>query len=109
MRILLAAKTMGVGGLERIVVALARELRQRGHEVWVVSSGGELVAGLGRVMSLNIPDLTLLGSRPYWIRRRFAAFLPIFGQPVLPMAPPANIKIPTTLVSYSYSGVRLLP
>jgi len=32
MRILLAAKTMGVGGLERIVVALAREnssLRRR--------------------------------------------------------------------------------
>ncbi len=46
MRILLAAKTMGVGGLERIVVALARELRGRGHDVWVVSSGGELVADL---------------------------------------------------------------
>ncbi len=46
MRILLAAKTMGVGGLERIVVALARELRQRGHQVWVVSSGGELVSDL---------------------------------------------------------------
>lgn len=46
MRILLAAKTMGVGGLERIVVALARELRGRGHEVWVVSSGGSLVKEL---------------------------------------------------------------
>ena len=43
MRILLAAKTMGVGGLERIVVGLARELTSRGHEVWVVSSGGQLV------------------------------------------------------------------
>jgi glycosyltransferase involved in cell wall biosynthesis len=43
MRILLAAKTMGVGGLERIVVALARELNARGHHVWVVSSGGGLV------------------------------------------------------------------
>src|SRR5437667_465956 len=43
MRILLAAKTMGVGGLERIVVGLARELQSRGHAVWVVSSGGELV------------------------------------------------------------------
>ncbi|MBV9322220.1 MAG: glycosyltransferase family 4 protein [Chloroflexi bacterium] len=48
MRILLAAKTMGVGGLERIVVALARELGGRGHQVWVVSSGGDLVADLRR-------------------------------------------------------------
>jgi glycosyltransferase involved in cell wall biosynthesis len=48
MRILLAAKTMGVGGLERIVVGLARELEKRGHDVWVVSSGGDLVAELRR-------------------------------------------------------------
>ena len=48
MRILLAAKTMGVGGLERIVVALARELHQRGHQVWVVSSGGDLVLDVRR-------------------------------------------------------------
>jgi glycosyltransferase involved in cell wall biosynthesis len=48
MRILLAAKTMGVGGLERIVVGLARELQSRGHAVWVVSSGGELVDELSR-------------------------------------------------------------
>src|SRR4030081_3718904 len=48
MRILLAAKTMGVGGLERIVVGLARELQSRGHDVWVVSSGGNLVDELKR-------------------------------------------------------------
>src|SRR6266851_2891412 len=48
MRILLAAKTMGVGGLERIVVGLARELQSRGHTVWVVSSGGNLVDELQR-------------------------------------------------------------
>ncbi|MDQ3809314.1 MAG: glycosyltransferase family 4 protein [Chloroflexota bacterium] len=48
MRILLAAKTMGVGGLERIVVGLARELRGRQHQVWVVSSGGQLVHDLTR-------------------------------------------------------------
>src|SRR5438552_13403061 len=48
MRVLLAAKTMGVGGLERIVVGLARELQSRGHAVWVVSSGGELVDELRR-------------------------------------------------------------
>jgi glycosyltransferase involved in cell wall biosynthesis len=48
MRILLAAKTMGMGGLERIVVGLARELQGRGHRVWVVSSGGNLVPELLR-------------------------------------------------------------
>src|SRR5688572_14444657 len=48
MRILLAAKTMGVGGLERIVVRLARELQGRGHRVWIVSSGGNLVDELQR-------------------------------------------------------------
>ncbi len=61
MRILLAAKTMGVGGLERIVVALARELRGRGHDVWVVSSGGELVGELGRTGAQHVEaplDLT---------------------------------------------------
>jgi glycosyltransferase involved in cell wall biosynthesis len=54
MRILLAAKTMGVGGLERIVVALARELHGRGHDVWVVSSGGDLVKDLQRAGAEHI-------------------------------------------------------
>src|ERR1700694_4537694 len=54
MRILLAAKTLGVGGLERIVVSLARELQSRGHAVWVVSSGGNLVAELQRVGTTHI-------------------------------------------------------
>src|SRR5437870_8966313 len=54
MRILLAAKTMGVGGLERIVVGLARELQNRGHTVWVVSSGGNLVSELQRAGTTHI-------------------------------------------------------
>ncbi|HEX8969567.1 MAG TPA: glycosyltransferase family 4 protein [Chloroflexota bacterium] len=54
MRILLAAKTMGVGGLERIVVALARELHGRGHRVWVVSSGGDLLPELRRAGAEHI-------------------------------------------------------
>src|SRR4030088_634783 len=54
MRILLAAKTMGVGGLERIVVGLARELQSRGHNVWVVSSGGNLVDELQRVGTTHV-------------------------------------------------------
>src|SRR5713101_6032950 len=54
MRILLAAKTMGVGGLERIVVGLARELQSRGHNVWVVSSGGNLVDELQRAGTTHV-------------------------------------------------------
>src|SRR5438067_4237460 len=54
MRILLAAKTMGVGGLERIVVGLARELQNRGHGVWVVSSGGNLVEDLRRMGTTHV-------------------------------------------------------
>src|SRR5713226_3741180 len=54
MRILLAAKTMGVGGLERIVVGLARELQNRGHTVWVVSSGGNLVDELQRAGTTHV-------------------------------------------------------
>jgi glycosyltransferase involved in cell wall biosynthesis len=54
MRILLAAKTMDVGGLERIVVGLARELRKAGHQVWVVSSGGLLVDELQRAGATHV-------------------------------------------------------
>src|SRR5438309_10347948 len=54
MRILLAAKTMGMGGLERIVVGLARELQTRGHAVWVVSSGGDLVDELKRTGTTHV-------------------------------------------------------
>jgi glycosyltransferase involved in cell wall biosynthesis len=53
MRILLAAKTMGMGGLERIIVGLARELSTR-HEVWVVSSGGGLVPELERLGAKHV-------------------------------------------------------
>lgn len=46
MNILLATKLMDVGGIERSVVALARALRSRDHNVWVISSGGQLVSQL---------------------------------------------------------------
>jgi len=65
MRILLAAKTMGVGGLERIVVGLARELQNRGHSVWVVSSGGNLVDELQRAGTPHV-------SAPFEITTRLA-------------------------------------
>ncbi len=48
MRILLATKIMDMGGIERSVVSLARELTNLGHQVWVVSSGGYLVPELER-------------------------------------------------------------
>jgi glycosyltransferase involved in cell wall biosynthesis len=48
MKILLATKLMDMGGIERSVVSLARELRARDHQVWVVSSGGYLVRDLDR-------------------------------------------------------------
>jgi glycosyltransferase involved in cell wall biosynthesis len=75
MRILLAAKTMGVGGLERIVVALARELHERGHDVWVVSSGGDLVedivrTGAGHVVApLDITSPIAVAQAARQIRR----------------------------------------
>ena len=66
MRILLAAKTMGVGGLERIVVGLARELHSRDHQVWVVSSGGNLVdelqQRLGELGEAGEGDGAVVGS-----------------------------------------------
>lgn len=43
---LLVTKTMEVGGIERTVVALARELEARGHQVWVISGGGYLTQEL---------------------------------------------------------------
>ncbi len=45
-KILLASKSMEMGGIERSVVSLARELQARGHQTWVVSSGGHLVQEL---------------------------------------------------------------
>ena len=68
MRILLATKTMEMGGIERSVVALARELRRRDHTVWVVSSGGYLVRELERH---GTPHLTapLEITSPLHVRR----------------------------------------
>lgn len=54
MRILLAAKMMDMGGIERCIVALARELQRRGHSVWVVSSGGYLVPELERAGAQHV-------------------------------------------------------
>jgi glycosyltransferase involved in cell wall biosynthesis len=54
MRILLAAQMMDVGGIERCIVALARELHRRDHAVWVVSSGGYLVDELERGGAVHV-------------------------------------------------------
>src|SRR5437867_4546203 len=46
MRILYALTSMEVGGIEKNLVRLVRELDRRRHDVTVVSGGGELVADL---------------------------------------------------------------
>jgi glycosyltransferase involved in cell wall biosynthesis len=66
-RILLGTKTMDVGGIERSVVAIARELRKRGHAVWVVSSGGYLVRELERDGTPHI--FAPLGISPFGVAR----------------------------------------
>lgn len=46
MKILIATMSMGIGGAETHILELCRELCRRGHEITVVSSGGELVSEL---------------------------------------------------------------
>jgi glycosyltransferase involved in cell wall biosynthesis len=46
MRILYVVTSLEVGGIERNLIRLARELIGRGHKITVVSSGGELVREL---------------------------------------------------------------
>ena len=41
MRILLATMSMGIGGAETHILELAKELKKRGNEIWVVSNGGK--------------------------------------------------------------------
>lgn len=49
MKILLASKMMEMGGIERSVVAIARELKNRGNQIWVISSGGYCVRDLEQI------------------------------------------------------------
>lgn len=62
MKILLATKLMDVGGIERSVVAIASELKSRGHRVWVVSSGGYLVRDLDRAGTPHVHAPLVLSS-----------------------------------------------
>jgi glycosyltransferase involved in cell wall biosynthesis len=41
MKILLATMSMGIGGAETHILELAKELKKRGNEIWVVSNGGK--------------------------------------------------------------------
>ena len=69
MKLLYVTTSMEVGGVETNLVGLCGELRRRGHEVWVASSGGVLegelaTAGARHVrlpLSLHRP-LSLIGS-----------------------------------------------
>ena len=43
MRILLVTMGMDIGGAETHILELAKELKRRGHEVYVVSNGGKYI------------------------------------------------------------------
>ena len=60
MRILMFARTMAMGGTERVVLQLCRALKGKVGFLGVMSRGGELVAELGAmgVQHFEVPDIT---------------------------------------------------
>jgi hypothetical protein len=54
LKILMATMSLGIGGAETHIVELAGELKQRGMDVAVVSSGG-----------VYVPDIESMGIRHY--------------------------------------------
>lgn len=48
LNIMIAINTMNIGGSETHVITSAKELKQRGHDITVVSTGGELVEELSK-------------------------------------------------------------
>ncbi len=62
MRVLQAIQALGVGGAERITLALARDLRAQGHDVALAAADGPLAAGLPA--GVQRYDLPLLERRP---------------------------------------------
>lgn len=56
MKVLQLLPSLEVGGVERGVIDLAREMKRRGEESVIVSAGGELV---GELQKLGIPHVTL--------------------------------------------------
>ena len=60
MRILLLTTHLNIGGISTYTVSLAKALKQKGHEVFVMSGGGMLMAELAQsgVSHINIDILT---------------------------------------------------
>jgi glycosyltransferase involved in cell wall biosynthesis len=54
MKILLASPSMRIGGAERVVTMLARELADRGHEIFIVAPAGERDEDLHDVKHIRI-------------------------------------------------------
>ena len=57
MKILMATMSMGVGGAETHILELSRELRRRGHDVFVASNGGVYAESLAEsgVKHIKVP------------------------------------------------------
>lgn len=64
MKVLLVTNSMEMGGIERSVVEIARELQNRGHAAWVVSSGGHLERDLERNRTPHVRAPLLITSPP---------------------------------------------
>ncbi|MFN2471254.1 MAG: glycosyltransferase [Gaiellaceae bacterium] len=62
MRVLHVIQELGMGGAERVVVALARGAQDAGHEVAVAAAGGALAAELGGAARYGLP---LVERRPH--------------------------------------------
>lgn len=62
LNMMIVINTMNIGGSETYVISLAKELEQRGHNVTVVSTGGELVE-----------ELTKSGIKHYTVK------MPLYG------------------------------
>ncbi len=63
---------MEMGGIERSVVSLARELQARGHQTWVVSSGGHLVQDLEKNGTPHVYAPLIVTSPPSIVRSALA-------------------------------------
>ena len=55
MKILMATMGLDIGGAETHIVELSKELKNRGHQVAVVSNGGVYVPGLRPRASGTMP------------------------------------------------------
>lgn len=77
LNIIIAINTMNIGGSETYVITLAKELKQRGHNVTVVSTGGALVEDLAesgiKHYTVKMPLYGSTSSEPVTNEARYLA------------------------------------